>query len=289
VTTPAVSVIIPCYNGGRFLPAALQSLAAQTFRDFETVIVDDGSTDPETQDLLARLGPEVRVVRQENRGLPGARNTGFREARAALVLPFDCDDVLSPTLLEEAVPLLQSAPADVAFVTCHEQLTGAREDYIAISFDPFSQLFHNQLHYCLLLRKSIWQEVGGYDDSMRNGYEDWEFNIRLIGAGYRGLVIPKPLFNYRVSGDGMLMSHSGRMHATLWRRIYARHARLYRWDWLAAHNGKRNPLRRFVRNAAAAMFLLVYRNAPESVLNRGHRLWLLAKRNGWIPWQVDIN
>ncbi|MBV8791726.1 MAG: glycosyltransferase family 2 protein, partial [Pseudolabrys sp.] len=119
---PSASVVIPCYNGGRFIPAALASLAAQTFRDFEIIVVDDGSTDPETKTVLDGLGPEVRVIRQENRGLPGARNTGIRAARAAIVLPFDCDDILTPTLLQECVPVLRAAPPDVGFVSFYEQL-----------------------------------------------------------------------------------------------------------------------------------------------------------------------
>jgi glycosyltransferase involved in cell wall biosynthesis len=289
VATPDVSVIIPCYNGGRFLPNALASLAAQTFRNFETIVVDDGSTDAQTRTVLDGLGPDVNVIRQENRGLPAARNTGIRAARAAFVLPFDCDDLVKPTLLEETVPVLRTSAPDVAFVTFYEQLSGARSGIVTVEFDPFAQLFHNRLHYCLLLRKSAWQAVGGYDETMRSGYEDWEFNVHLIAAGFRGVVVPKPLFVYSVSADGMLMSRSGRMHATLWRSIRDRHPELYRWSWLRAHNGKTNSLRRLLRYASAYGFLMTYGAAPESLVNRAHYCWLSAKRRGLVPWQVTIN
>jgi glycosyltransferase involved in cell wall biosynthesis len=94
VTAPRVSIIVPCHNGGRFLDSLLASLGAQTFRDFETIIVDDGSTEAATREKLKALDPAIRVVHQENRYLPGARNRGFLEARAELVLPLDCDDTL---------------------------------------------------------------------------------------------------------------------------------------------------------------------------------------------------
>jgi GT2 family glycosyltransferase len=74
--------------------------------------------------------------------------------------------------------------------------------------DPnrFDQLFLNQLPYCMLIRKSAWQAAGGYDETMRDGSEDWEFNIRLSGAGFRGIELAKPLFVCSVRPDGMLLS-----------------------------------------------------------------------------------
>jgi glycosyltransferase involved in cell wall biosynthesis len=289
VSAPAVTIFIPCYNGGRFLPAALDSVARQTFRDFETIVVDDGSTDPETIAYLDRLPPWVRLVRQTNRGLAGARNTGFREARADFVLPLDCDDTIEPELLSEIVPVLKAAPPDVAFVGTDLMLTGARSGPSHTEFDAFAQLFHNQLHYGLLLRKSAWEKAGGYDESMRSGYEDWEFNVALIDAGYRGVIVAKPLFNYFVSADGMLMSKSGRMHVTLWRYIHHKHARLYRWGWLSAHNKAPNTLLRGWRYISAYGLLYIYGVVPDMIMNRLHYYWLYAKRNGWIRWRVRIN
>jgi glycosyltransferase involved in cell wall biosynthesis len=280
VSVPAVTIFIPCYNGGRFLPAALASIAAQTYRDFETVIVDDGSTDPETIAFLDRLPSWARLVRQPNRGLAGARNTAFREARGEFVLPLDCDDTIEPDLLAETVPVLRAAPSDVAFVATDLTLSGARQGPSTIEFDAFTQLFHNQLHYGLLLRKSAWKKVGGYDETMRNGYEDWEFNVALIEAGYRGVVVSKPLFVYFISADGMLMSKSGRIHVTLWRYIHDKHARLYRWDWLSAHNQAANPLRRLWRYVSSYSLLFIYRVVPDAIMNRLHYYWLYVKRKG---------
>ncbi len=79
-----------------------------------------------------------------------------------------------------------------------------------------------------MLRKKAWSDAGGYDARMREGYEDWEFTIALAAAGYRALVLPKPLFTYRVSNDGLLLRLSAKMHAELWRRMREKHSDIYR-------------------------------------------------------------
>jgi glycosyltransferase involved in cell wall biosynthesis len=202
-------------------------LGRQSFRCFEIIIVDDGSTDAHTIARLACMTSDVRVVRQSNLGLPGARNRGFREARGAFVLPLDCDDALEPEFLRKAILALRQEPDRTAFAFTHMRVTGQLAGFLPRHFNRFDQLFLNQLPYCMLIRKAAWQAVGGYDESMRDGYEDWEFNIRLAAAGYHGVEIPEPLFIYFVADDGMFMSRSAPRHSALWRGIRRKHARLY--------------------------------------------------------------
>lgn len=279
MTTPAVSVVIPCFNGGRFLDNLLAGLAAQTFRDFEIVIVDDGSTEQGTRDKLAELERSVRVIRQENRGLPGARNTGFREARGEFVLPLDCDDNTEPTLLAETVAALRNAPESIGFVFTHMRLTGVTEGVLPRHFNQFDQLFHNRLPYCMLIRKSAWMAVGGYDEAMRDGYEDWEFNIRLTTAGFRGLEIAKPLFVYRVASEGMLLSKSARMHATLWRQIREKYPDLY------SLRGLRKAFRESYPGGGIGTLILVApvfgltRTLPDAIVNQLLFYFLRVKRH----------
>jgi hypothetical protein len=225
---PAVSVIVPCYNGARFLDGLMASLDAQTFRDFEIVIVDDGSNDDVTPRKLASLKDRARVIRQDNRGLSATRNAGIRAARADLVLPIDCDDRIEPPFLAEAVALMRSAPAEVAIVFSHVRLTGEANGLVGRHFNHFDVLFANTLPSGMLLRKSCWETVDGYDEAMREGYEDWEFNLRLASRGYRGIEIPKPYYVYAVSHDGMLLGRSSLIHGRLWRTIRRKHAELYR-------------------------------------------------------------
>ena len=229
---PVVSVVVPCWNGGRFIDGLLDSLAAQTFRDFETIIVDDGSTEADTLRKLAALDGSIRVIRQENRGLPAARNAGFEAAAAELVLPLDCDDRIEPAFLAETVAALEAAP-EAGFAFTHAWLQGLRNGALPRHCNEFDQLFLNQLPYCMLTRKRAWADVGRYDESMRRGYEDWEFNIRLIMGGWRGIEIDKPLFVYHERGDGMLLGGSAQRHGELWNRIRLKHAALYRIGHLA--------------------------------------------------------
>jgi len=227
-TYPAVSIVVPCFNGGRFLDGLMASLARQTFRDFEIVIVDDGSTERATLDKLAELHGRARIVHQDNRGLSAARNTGIRESLAELVLPLDCDDTFESPFLTEAVALMQEAPADVAAVFCHMRLAGAAKGLLERHFNRFDLLFTNTLPSGLLLRKTCWAAVGGYDEAMRDGYEDWEFHLRLARAGYRAIELPKPYYVYSLVDEGMLLNRSSRAHGQLWRAIRRKHADLYR-------------------------------------------------------------
>lgn len=223
---PTVSVVMPCYNTHEHLDAALGSVRAQTYSDFEIVLVDDGSDQPATRAYLRGLDKDMRVIRQQNRGLSAARNTGFRHARGEFVLPLDCDDWLDPSFLEKAVAALSAAPKN-RFVFSYLNLFGDAHGVLAKEHNHFEQLFLNQLPYCLLIRKSLWRQIGGYDETMRQGYEDWEFNIRLGRYGVQGIVLPEPLFHYRVSETGMLKSISQKRHGRLWRTIQRKNPAAY--------------------------------------------------------------
>jgi O-antigen/teichoic acid export membrane protein/GT2 family glycosyltransferase len=234
MTNPTISVFLPCFNAHAYLPRALDSLRAQSFRDFEIIIINDGSTDPETIALLDSLPDDIRVVHQENRGLAGARNRGFREARADLILPLDCDDWLAPEFLADALATLESEPGK-HFVFADLKLEGEADGVLHKPFNLFEQLYFNQLPYCMLMPRAAWEEIGGYDETMRLGYEDWEYNIRLGLHGWIGLPLGKPHFHYHVSATGMLASTSRARHVELWRYIRDKHAQAYSAAGLIRH------------------------------------------------------
>lgn len=232
-TVPAVSIVVPCFNGGCFLDRTMAALARQTFRDFEVIIVDDGSTDELTVRKLAQLDGQARIVRQNNKGAAAARNTGIREARAEIVFTFDCDDSIEPTFLAETVGALKAAPCEVGMAFTYARLTGAEAGVLPRYFNRFDLLFSNIVSTALVLRKDSWRAAGGYDETMREGYEDWEFSLRLARAGFRGIAVAKPLYLYRVASDDETSSisssiHAKRLYAKLWREIRKRHAQSYR-------------------------------------------------------------
>ena len=269
---PAVSVIVPCFNGGRFLDVLMASLARQTFRDFEIVVVDDGSTDVETPRKLATLRDRARVIHQDNRGPSAARNTGARAARADILFMLDCDDTIEPSFLAETVQAVRSAPADVGMVFTHLRLVGAETGIVSRYFNRFDLLFTNTLSSGLVLRKDVWRAVGGYDESMREGYEDWDFSLRLASAGYRGIEVPKPLYVYHIADEMGPSRSSGvdkkRLYGKLWGQIREKHADNYRplvmlRLWQQSRNGRgRVPLWKGL--AADVLALLL----PEALFNQ---------------------
>ena len=223
---PEVSVVLPCFNAAEHLPRALNSLRAQSLGDIEIIIVDDGSTEPSTLAYLDGLPGDVRLLRQSNQGLPAARNAGIDVARGAYVTPLDCDDWLEPEFLEKTLAALRANP-EAGFAFTHLALEGDAGGVLRKQYNFFEQLFLNQLPYCLMMPKQVWRDAGGYDSTLRQGYEDWEFNIRLGGRGLFGVVVPEPLFHYRVRRAGMLQSLSSTMHGELWGEIQRRNGALY--------------------------------------------------------------
>lgn len=222
----SVTVVIPCFNSGATLGQTVDSVKAQTHKNIEIIVVDDGSTDPVTISTIDCL-VGVRIIRQENAGLSAARNVGFAEAVAEYVLPLDADDWLAPDAIASWVAVLESNQ-EFSFVYSHIQLEGESQGVLKKSYNFFEQLFLNQMPYAILIRRSVWSDVGGYDEGMRRGYEDWEFNIRLGLHGHFGTVVLKPLFHYRVTSGGMLLAKSSKLHGKLWGEIQSKHKNAYR-------------------------------------------------------------
>lgn len=201
---PAVSVIIPCYNQGEFLMDAIMSVFEQTESSFEIVIVDDGSTDEATAALLDRIHlPSTTVIRQENAGLPAARNAGIMRARGRYVVPLDADDELTPGYLSMMMKDLDDSPT-LGFVHCWAEIYGDVEYIWATR--PFNlawMLVENSVVGCAMIRRSALGAVGYYDSTMKAGNEDWELWLRLSLAGWGSKQIRQPLFRYRKHGHTM--------------------------------------------------------------------------------------
>jgi glycosyltransferase involved in cell wall biosynthesis len=241
-----VSVVIPCYNSGATLAKTIASVRSQTWGRIELIVVDDGSSDEHTINILNALSG-VRLIRQQNSGLPAARNTGFSSASGDYFLPLDADDWLEPDAIER---LLLGLKGDISaqFAYSYIQLEGEARGILEKSYNFFEQLFVNQIPYCILIPRGIWESVGGYDDSMRHGYEDWELNIRLGVSGYFGHVVRYPLLHYRVASSGMLISRSNQIHCLLWLEIQKKHTnifyflRLIKLWWIWRAKKSRHPL-----------------------------------------------
>jgi glycosyltransferase involved in cell wall biosynthesis len=227
---PKISVVIPCYNLGRYLNEAVDSVFAQTCDDFEIVIVNDGSTDFETNELLRDYRrPKTRVVTTENRGLAAARNLGIGVATGLYICALDADDVLVPTYFEKASRILDSNPA-LAFVSTWLETFGD-ENWIWKQHrcDLATLLAECTVCTAALVRLSSLHAVGGYDELMpQQGYEDWDLWITLVERGFQGTIIPEVLFRYRRRANSMsLVACSGDVHLALMKYLIEKHQTSY--------------------------------------------------------------
>ncbi|HTS18825.1 MAG TPA: glycosyltransferase [Verrucomicrobiae bacterium] len=200
---PLVSVILLCHNYSHYLPEAFGSIQSQTFRDFEILVIDSGSTD-DTASVARRLaeddksGIPIRLFCKENVGPSIGRNFGVSQARGRYFLPLDGDDKIAPEYLAKAVPLLEANPK-LGFVYPQVSEFGDRQG-IPCWVRPydFSQLCRgNLVPNCTLVRKEAFEAVGGYDPENFGYYEDWQLWIRLGAKGWHGQLLNEPLFHYR--------------------------------------------------------------------------------------------
>ncbi|TVM34468.1 hypothetical protein DQK91_07790 [Oceanidesulfovibrio marinus] len=208
--TPArVSVVVPCHNYGKYLRECVESVLMQTFRDWELIIVNDGSTD-NTSEVAAGLlrdypDHSIRYIEQENRGIVQPRNRGVTLARGEYILPLDADDILSPEFLEKTVPVLD-ARDDLGYVSTKTLFFGSTNKiWPGEEFKWVNLLVTNQQTNTTLYRKAMWKDIGGYDERMIHGYMDWEFWIRATRHGWVGEQIDEPLFFYRRKLDSVVM------------------------------------------------------------------------------------
>ncbi len=222
-----VSIIIPCYNPTQFLREALDSALTQTYEPIEIVMVNDGSDHPGARELLESLAPRVtHYIDQANAGPASARNAGVRAAQGTYILPLDADDRLAPTFVAECVAALQARP-EAAFVYTDYRVFGDTvyverlEDY-----NLYNLLDRNTIPYASLMRRADWELAGGYDESVRVNYEDWDFWLRLGERERFGFHLPRVLFEYRKSGPSMF-TLAGERDTELRERIRSNHPGLY--------------------------------------------------------------
>jgi len=222
----AVSVVIPCFNYGKYVLEAIDSVLASDLRDIEIIIVDDGSTDPGTAEILNKLDrPGTRVIRQANAGQAAARNAGISSSRGRYILCLDADDAIAPDYLGKAFLILEADPR-LGFVYPHLQVFGD-ENFVwrKPDYNFFRLLWENHVPTAAVFRREAWVRVGGYKSAL-DGLEDWEFWINLGEHGWFGRLLPEPLFRYRRHGLTML-ERSRAKRDELLKKIREAHRGLY--------------------------------------------------------------
>ncbi len=219
---PLVSVVVPAYNPGPYLNEAVKSVIAQTFTDWECIVVDDGST--EDLSPVERLDPRVRLIRQPNRGVSAARNNAIMNSSGDYIAFLDADDIFLPTKLEKQIKVMMADP-DIGY--CHTSFR--RIDAVGADIGPGYECFAAG-SYAEMLRRggflcgtsAVARRAVGcaglFDPLLRSG-EDYDFAMR-VAFFFRTAHVPEELYLYRRLGVSASSNHA-RMRASL-RNIHER-------------------------------------------------------------------
>jgi glycosyltransferase involved in cell wall biosynthesis/ubiquinone/menaquinone biosynthesis C-methylase UbiE len=226
---PALSVIIPYYNGHKYIRETIESLTNQTMNDFEVILINDGSDHPESIDVLDKIRADnyVRVVDCQHRGLSAARNRGALEARAEYLMFLDSDDLLDKSAIEKLMLMAVFHPL-AAFIYSGVVHFGDIEGTTIVPFNPFRLVKENYLTFTCLINRSVYMRLGGMDENITDSYEDYDFWLRLISEGFQGRLLPEPLFMYRRHSESnriRLLEKS--TDKSMLEKIRSRHPKLY--------------------------------------------------------------
>ena len=221
--TPRIAVVIPCFNDGATVGEAVRS--SQTQEPCEIVVVDDGSTDPATLEVLESLASDgIVVLRQENAGPSAARNAGVEATAAPYVFPLDADDRLLPRRLSELADELDASP-QVALVWGKYRTFGERErvSSIAGTLDPWSITYYQDIPASFMVRREALIAAGGWK---LRGFESWELLCALADLGCEGRGLDTVIYEYRLHGPRKLAQMLGR-YDELHGQIHALHPNLF--------------------------------------------------------------
>ena len=298
MAAPLVSVVIPTYNGERFLREAVDSALAQTHKPLEIIVVDDGSTDG-TLAILAGYGSRIRVFRQENTGQSAARNVGISKAAGEWIGFLDQDDLWDPRKIEKqlaaATEGVDAILSDLRMIDdngvttrerCYNLPRNARLALGDIITNPgWSQM--------MVVRRRALEAVGGFDRTNRFGTEDYQLRLRLAATGHNFRYVDEVLASYRWHGTNMSSDRNtisrGAIHSLTdtfrrYRTAFARrdvvalHKALSTYHFhLAWHEYNRKSYQ-----AAAQNFWCSVRHNPRS-----GRLWLYALATS-LPFRNQV-
>ncbi|XCF07739.1 glycosyltransferase family A protein [Tamlana crocina] len=232
MTNSLVSIIVPCYKQAHLLDETLNSVLHQTYENWECIIVNDGSPD-HTEEVArewCKKDKRFSYLSKDNGGLPAARNTGIKNSSGKLILALDSDDILHEQYIEKLLPHFNDP--SVGIVTSYRYFFVKSKTNIIKIYKPKGNnyrhlMFENQLMPSSIYKKECWGEVGGYDESMRKGFEDWEFWLNITKRGWQYHTVEEPLFYYRKAKKSMLVDTVRNHSETNKKYIFQKHKELY--------------------------------------------------------------
>lgn len=208
---PNVSIIIPSYQHASDIGACLESIFAQTYTDYEIIVVNDGSTD-DTEEVLAPYMDRIAYVYQENAGAPSARNRGFRDAKGRYLLFCDADVIMRPDCLEKMVHTLEDNP-DASYAYVSFKFGFKTFNLWEFNADLLRKM--NYIHTTSLIRREHFPE---FDESVKR-LQDWDLWLTMLEQGHVGKWVPEVLFKAIPHKGGMSMWVPGIVYRIPWRRF----------------------------------------------------------------------
>lgn len=229
---PLISVVVPCYNQAEYLDECLQSVLDQSYENWECIIVNDGSPDNTEEIGLQWQKKDARFVyvKKENGGLCSARNYGIDKAKGEYILPLDSDDKIGKEYITMGISIL-NGDKNIGVVYCNARFFGAiNRQWILPDFDKKYLLCANLLYCSGIYRKEDWKAIGGYDENMKYGWEDWEFWINLVYSLNRNVhKLRYEGFYYRQKDNSMVTSinENRNKQLVMYDYIYNKHNKFY--------------------------------------------------------------
>ncbi|WP_343616143.1 glycosyltransferase family A protein [Flavobacterium sp.] len=228
-----VSIIVPCYKQAHFLKDSLQSVLDQSYPYWECIIVNDGS--PDNTAAIAKQwttrDSRILYVEKENGGLSSARNFGIKQSKGEYIVALDADDILHKDYLIKLVPELENDPS-LAIVSSYREFF--RENKENVFFKEKAKgtnyrdfMFENILMPSSMYRKKYWNEVGGYDENMKKGFEDWDFWLSITKNGRKFKFVQEYLFYYRKSKNSMLIDTLKNHRIDVMQYVFEKHKEIY--------------------------------------------------------------
>ncbi|MBO6087626.1 glycosyltransferase family 2 protein [bacterium] len=228
-----VSIIIPCYNQGKFVSDALNSALKQTYKEIEIVIINDGSTDNSSEVIKSFADIYKNIVfldEKENKGVISVRNKAINMCSGEYILPLDADDTIEPTYVEKAAKILKNNP-NIGIVYCKAKMFGSINGYWNLDdFDKSNILYSNCIFATALFRKTDFLKAGMYKDYMRYGCEDYDLWLSFIENGFDVYRIDEVLFNYRQYEEDSRTKICSKNQDKVWLAIIKNHINLYLED-----------------------------------------------------------
>lgn len=221
---------MPCFNDGIYIEESINSVLNQTYSDIELIIIDDGSDDHLTIEILKNIdNPRISVLRVKHFGPANARNFGIENAKGKYILPVDADDKIDPSYVEKALKILDESE-EVGAVYCQADLFGKKSGRWHLpDFSLEHMLLDNIVFVTAMFRKEDWEKVGGFSTDMKHGMEDYDFWLSMLELGKSIFQIPEILFHYRIKEISRTtnFTRSKENVKETYKLIYLRHKNLY--------------------------------------------------------------